>query len=173
MYKFISTQPPLLPNASRTFKPYKQPTIWPLWTAILMILFSSMLNAKEKDGIDLQAVMKQMRFEYTQAMKTDSVEIFNQHILAFKTQLSIAKKFPHTVERLQKATEGLNKVSAVVDALPLPASLDTLQEVKESLYVIDDLRDEYHDKKPSLWQRFFEMFFGLEEGNEALVLLDN
>ena len=121
-----------------------------------------MLNAKAKDGIDLQAVMKQMRFEYTQAMKTDSVEIFNQHILAFKTQLSIAKKFPHTVERLQKATEGLNKVSAVVDALPLPASLDTLQEVKESLYVIDDLRDEYHDKKTKFMATFFfEMFFWL------------
>lgn len=138
---------------------------------ILSIVISANINAKTKGGIDLEAVMKQMRFEYTQAMKTDSAEKFTAHIIAFNKQLELAKQYPHSKERLQKATEGLNKVAIIINAVTLPVTKNSLDQVKKDLYVIDDLRNEYHDKKPSLWQRFYEIFFGVSEGSEPLILI--
>jgi soluble cytochrome b562 len=139
---------------------------------ILSIALSPPINAKTKGGIDLEAVMKQMRFEYTQAMKTDSAEKFTAHIIAFNKQLKLAKQYPHSKERLQKATEGLDKVAFAINAVALPVAQNNLKQVKKELYIIDDLRNQYHDKKPSLWQRFYEMFFGVSEGNEPIILLE-
>ncbi len=78
----------------RTFKiryitlllPQRLPTFLATSSAIFMLLamvFSTLAVAQTKNGIDLEAVMKQMRFEYSQAMKTDSALKFNQHIREF------------------------------------------------------------------------------------------
>ncbi|EPJ47279.1 MAG: hypothetical protein OFPII_14130 [Osedax symbiont Rs1] len=115
--------------------------------------------------------MKQMRFEYSQAMKTDSALKFNQHIRDFKLQLKIAQQFPHSIERQKKALEGLEKVALAVTKVALPVSSDNLAQAKLDLHIIDDLRRQYHDKKVSLWQRFYEMFFGVDESNQEIILL--
>lgn len=130
------------------------------------------LQAQTKAGIDLEAVMKQMRFEYNQAMKSETTENFNRHLVAFKGQLEIAQKFPFSKQRLEKATQGLNKVALVAhDVQPL-TDIRQLKTAKQNLNLIDDLRKEYHDKKPSLWQRFYEMFFGADENSPKLILLE-
>ncbi|EPJ50221.1 MAG: hypothetical protein OFPI_20460 [Osedax symbiont Rs2] len=130
-------------------------------------LYSSIATAQIKGGIDLEAVMKQMRFEYTQAMKTGSAEKFNQHILEFKKQLKIAAGFPYNKERKVKALEGLDKVTVALNAVKLPIDAENLAQSKQALYVIDDLRNDYHDKKPSLWQRFIALIFA---GDESQLL---
>jgi len=140
-------------------------------TLLLCVIFCLQALAQTKDGIDLEAVMKQMRFEYIQAMKSESTERFSQHLKNFKQQLVIAQQFPFNEQRVEKATQGLNKVLSVVNQLKLPITADELQEAKRALHIIDDLRDEYHDKKPSLWERFYEMFFGPDEKNPPLILL--
>ena len=130
-------------------------------------LYSSIATAQIKGGIDLEAVMKQMRFEYTQAMKTDSTEKFNQHITEFKKQLKIAGTFPFNKERKVKALEGLDKVTVALNAVQLPVNAENLAQSKQALYVIDDLRNDYHDKKPSLWQRFIALIFA---GDDSQLL---
>ncbi len=138
---------------------------------LLAMVFSTLTVAQTKNGIDLEAVMKQMRFEYSQAMKTDSALKFNQHIRDFKLQLKIAQQFPHSIERQKKALEGLEKVALAVTKVALPVSSDNLAQAKLDLHIIDDLRRQYHDKKVSLWQRFYEMFFGVDESNQEIILL--
>ena len=141
--------------------------------ALLLTFTSSMPSyALTVDGIDLTATMKQMRFEYGQAMKTDSVDVFNRHITQFKQQLSIAQQFKFTKERELKAAEGLNRVASVINSIPAIISEQNLAVTKEQLAEIELLRDQYHDKKPSLWQRFLELIFGEDENNEKLILLD-
>jgi len=143
-----------------------------LITIFLCMSFGSALFAQTKDGIDLEAVMKQMRFEYNQAMKSDSTAVFNKHLNEFKKQLGIAQQFPFNEQRIEKATQGLDKVARVVNQLNEPATLDELNNAKQQLAVIDDLKKEYHDKKPSLWERFYEIIFGADENNPPLILLD-
>lgn len=139
---------------------------------ILLFSFTPVLQAQTKAGIDLEAVMKQMRFEYTQAMKSETTEKFNRHLQAFKHQLKIAQKFPFSKQRIEKATQGLNKVAAVAAKVKSLTSIQQLLPAKKTLYLIDDLRKEYHDKKPSLWQRFYEIFFGADENSPKLILLE-
>jgi soluble cytochrome b562 len=134
--------------------------------------FGSLLFAQTKNGIDLEAVMKQMRFEYNKTMKSDSTAVFNKHLNEFKKQLGIAQQFPFNEQRIEKATQGLDKVAKVVNQLNKPTTLDELNKAKQQLAVIDDLKEEYHDKKPSLWERFYEMIFGADENNPPLILLD-
>ena len=134
--------------------------------------FGSLLFAQTKNTIDLEAVMKQMRFEYNLAMKSDSTAVFNKHLNAFKKQLGIARQFPFNEQRIEKATQGLDKVANVVDQLNRPTTLDELNNAKQQLAIIDDLKEEYHDKKPSLWERFYEMIFGADENNPPLILLE-
>jgi len=143
-----------------------------LTSLVLFCVVSLPSYALTVDGIDLTATMKQMRFEYTQAMKTDSVDVFNRHIQQFKHQLTIAQEFKFTKERELKAAEGLNKVAAVLNSIPAIISEQNLVATKEQLAVIEQLRDQYHDKKPSLWERFLELIFGEDENNEKLILLD-
>ncbi len=138
---------------------------------LLAMIFSTLAVAQTKNGIDLEAVMKQMRFEYSRAMKTDSALKFNQHIREFKLQLKIAQQFPHSIERQKKALEGLDKVTLAVNKVELPVSSENLAQAKLDLHIIDDLRRQYHDKKVSLWQRFYEMFFGVDESNQEIILL--
>jgi len=134
--------------------------------------FGSLLFAQTKNGIDLEAVMKQMRFEYNQTMKSDSTAVFNKHLNEFKKQLGIAQQFPFNEQRIEKATQGLDKVAKVVNQLNKPSTLDELNKAKQQLAVIDNLKEEYHDKKPSLWERFYEIIFGADENNPPLILLD-
>ena len=118
------------------------------------------------DGIDLRVTMKQMRFEYNQAMKTESIDTFNLHLIQFKQQLAIANKFKFPDEKRDKAEEGLNKVTTLIDSLFLPITAENLSKTKERLSIIDELRDQYHDKKPSVWQHLWQMVFGEEIAEE-------
>ncbi len=141
--------------------------------AAIFLMSASHSGAKIKSGIDLEAVMKQMRFEYIQAVKAPTASVFNRRMWEFKRQLDIAQQFEFTKQRREKATEGLNKVASVINKLNLPVSAANLKAAKKSIEFIDDLRRQYHDKKPSLWERFFELFFGPNKENEALILLDD
>lgn len=148
------------------------PHIQTITLLILLLILSTATTAQTRAGIDLEAVMKQMRFEYTQALKSETSQAFNQHITEFKRQLKIARQFPFTDERVEKATRGLKEVTTIVEQLQLPIQSSALEAAKRSLYSIDDLRKKYHDKKPSLWERFYEMLFGIDENNPPLILLD-
>ena len=150
----------------------KKSAVASLLTAIFLLSVNYSI-ANTNAAIDLEAVMKQMRFEYTQAIKAPTASVFNQRMLEFKRQLAIAQQFEFSKPRQLKATEGLGKVEAAIDKLNLPVTAASLAVEKSKLEVIDDLRRQYHDKKPSLWERFFELFFGPNEEKEPLILLDN
>ncbi len=139
----------------------------------LLLLLTLATNAAfAVDKTDLESIMKQMRFEYTRALKTDSEQVLTTHIEAFKAQLKLAKNYPHNKERREKALEGLNKVSAVIDSITLPVAANELTAVRQTLAKIDDIKEQYHDKKVSLWERFYERLFGENEDNEKLILIE-
>ena len=117
--------------------------------------------------------MKQMRFEYSRAMKTDSEKVMTTHLRAFKVQLNEAKSFPFNKQRREKALAGLNKVALIIDGISLPVKATELDGVREQLAKIDKIKEKYHDKKVSLWERFYEQLFGENEENEKLRLLED
>ena len=137
---------------------------------VLILLPISLSNANDKT--DLESIMKQMRFEYSRAMKTDSEAVMTTHLQAFKVQLNEAKSFPHNKQRREKALEGLNKVAKIVDNISLPIKASELESVREQLAMIDKIKEQYHDKKVSLWERFYEQLFGENDENEKLKLLE-
>lgn len=124
------------------------------------------------DKQDLVAIMKQMRFEYNQAIKAESGEVMAKHLNAFKAQLAKAKAYPHHKDRKEKAIEGLNKVAQVIASIELPIENSEIESAKKKLAEIDQIKEQYHDKKVSLWERFYERIFGENEKNEKLILLD-
>ncbi|MGB1236691.1 MAG: cytochrome b562 [Pseudomonadales bacterium] len=122
----------------------------------LSLLFCLSAHAQISGGINLEAVMKQMRFEYKQALKTNSAEKFEQYIINFKRELAQAKRFPFTDKRRAKAQEGLNKVSDVLQQLPQIENSADLARAKELLAALEQLQTQYHDKKPkTFWQKLF------------------
>ncbi|MEH6445615.1 MAG: cytochrome b562, partial [Oceanospirillaceae bacterium] len=169
---FMNKRTPL----KQLFKPLTSNVITrQLFTLLIVIFVASYAvigTAKTVDGIDLEAVMKQMRFEFNQAMKTDSAATMTLHIQAFKQQLSKAKQFPFSKERIEKATEGLGKVTNKIEQITLPITAQSLDQSKQLLAAIDDIKEQYHDKKVSLWDRFYEQLFGENEDNAKLILLE-
>lgn len=120
------------------------------------LLFSQSSIAQISGGIDLEATMKQMRFEYKQLMKTRSIDKFNQHLSLFKEKLAVAQTFPFTKARKEKALEGLGKVAKLVDSILVPTNQEMLLVEQQKLRVIDQLREQYHDKKEKgIWQIMF------------------
>ncbi|MCE2594867.1 hypothetical protein K6Y31_08575 [Motilimonas cestriensis] len=124
----------------------------------LLVVFSCLLSglALANSSIDLEATMKKMKFEISQAYKTESKDEFKSHITSFSQLLQQAKAYSFPPERKDVSMEGLNKVSAVVEKITLEMDDKPLPELKAHLRDIDDLRKEYHKKnKPSIWENLF------------------
>ena len=122
---------------------------------ILSVFFSSIALANTSK-IDLAATMKNMKFELSEAYKTESKKEFKLHIDKFSALLATAKRYPYSPERKEVSLQGLNKVAAVVEGINRDLETKPLADVKSQLRAIDDLRKEYHKKnKPSIWQSLF------------------
>lgn len=141
--------------------------------AICLLVLLPINFASANDKTDLESIMKQMRFEYNRAMKTDSAKVMTTHLQAFNVQLKKAKDFPHNKQRREKALEGLNKVTQIIDSISLPVTANELEGVRKQLSEIDKIKEQYHDKKVSLWERFYEQLFGANKENETLELIED
>lgn len=108
-------------------------------------------QALKDDKINLKRVMKKMRFHYSQASKTPSVDEFNQHVAKFSELLDSALNYKFSDERKNTSLEGLQKVAQIIKQLP-QAQQDSLFKVQKQWREIDQLRVDYHKKvKPSPW----------------------
>lgn len=139
----------------------------------ICLMMLSITSIDAQTDVDLSPIMKQMRFEYNRAMKAESGALMSDHIKAFKQQLNKAQNYPFNKQRIDKATEGLSKVAAIIDSIQLPIDDNAVEATKKKLSQIDQIKEQYHDKKVSLWDRFYEQIFGPDDNNEKLILIDD
>ncbi|MCE2571988.1 cytochrome b562 [Motilimonas eburnea] len=123
---------------------------------LALVLALPPLSASFASQIDLEATMKKMKFEVSQAYKAQDMATFSNHIDSFSQLVSDAKRYSFPAERKEVSLEGLNKVEQAVDLIQQDIAAGELDKAKQHLKTIDDLRKEYHKKnKPSVWQKFF------------------
>ncbi len=123
-----------------------------LLSALILISSSSVWAA----GIDLKATMKQMRFEFKQAASASSVDEMRVPIAKLDDLVEQAKQGVYPPEKQEIYLEGFNKLSVAIDEVEHHLDAGQLEQAKQSLRVVDELREEYHDKRnPSIWGKLF------------------
>lgn len=123
---------------------------------LTLVLALSPVSASFASQVDLQATMKKMKFEVSQAYKAQDMDTFSAHIDSFAQLVAEAKRYSFPAERKEVSLQGLNKVEQAVVLIQQEIAAGELDNAKQHLKTIDDLRKEYHKKdKPSVWQKFF------------------
>lgn len=123
---------------------------------LTLVLALSPVSASFASQVDLQATMKKMKFEVSQAYKAQDMATFSAHIDSFAQLVAEAKRYSFPAERKEVSLQGLNKVEQAVVLIQQEIAAGELDNAKQHLKTIDDLRKEYHKKdKPSVWQKFF------------------
>lgn len=139
---------------------YEMPLITLLEKSLTVLLLGLLLTNPVIAG-ELKPTMKEMRLHYKQALDATTPETFNQKIKLFLKELEIAREFDFSSDREKLSVEGLDKVHAIVIALP-QASPDNLVALKEEFKRVDQLRVEYHKKvKPSVFDLLVNTFKNL------------
>ncbi len=107
-------------------------------------------------GIDLKATMKQMRLEFKQAASASSVDEMRVPIAKLDDLVEQAKQGVYPPEKQDIYLEGFNKLSVAIDDVENHLDAGELEQAKQSLRTVDELREEYHDKRnPSIWSKLF------------------
>ncbi|SDH17888.1 soluble cytochrome b562 [Vibrio xiamenensis] len=107
-------------------------------------------------GIDLKATMKQMRLEFKQAASASSVDEMRVPIAKLDDLVEQAKQGVYPPEKQDIYLEGFNKLSVAIDDVENHLDAGDLEQAKQSLRTVDELREEYHDKRnPSIWSKLF------------------
>ncbi|MFO6422582.1 cytochrome b562 [Motilimonas sp. KMU-193] len=129
-------------------------TLSSLMLTLVLSLYT--FSASFASQVDLEATMKKMKFEVSQAYKAQDLATFTAHIDSFSELVATAKRYPFPSERKTVSLEGLDKVEQAVSLIKQEIAAGELENAKQHLKTIDDLRKEYHKKdKPSVWQKFF------------------
>lgn len=124
-----------------------------LLTIGLGLLLSTQLFAAD---FDLKATMKQMKQTFKQAAQAQTIEEMQQPIIDLNQLVEQAKQGDYPPEKKDIYLEGFNKLTVALEKIETELQAGQFEAAKESLKQIDDLREEYHDKRnPSIWQRLF------------------
>ncbi|MDX3774943.1 cytochrome b562 [Chromatiaceae bacterium AAb-1] len=105
---------------------------------------------------DLEAVMKNMGFQFKQAADATTANEVLPYLyeLTQLTQQATQAHFPE--EKAVIYREGLDLVLAELQAAEQAAATDDMAQVKIHLRQIDDLRKKYHkERRSSIWKLLF------------------
>lgn len=105
---------------------------------------------------DLEAVMKNMGFQFKQAVSATTAAEARPHLteLAVLTRQATQANFPE--DKAAVYNEGLDKLMVEVLAAKQAADSDNLVQLKVHLQQIDELRKQYHkERRSSIWKLLF------------------
>lgn len=107
-------------------------------------------------SVDLKQNMKQMKLEFKQAVEATSVEAMKAPVLKLSELVENSKSGSYPPEKEALYLEGFNKLSVVLDQIEADLEQGQLEQAKQTLRTVDELRIEYHEQRnPSIWKRLF------------------
>ncbi|CAM4190198.1 hypothetical protein BIW53_15145 [Pseudoalteromonas byunsanensis] len=124
---------------------------------LLFALFFMSISLAAKQSSDLEVTMKNMGLAYKNAMKSDSQQQLLESIAAFREHLSVSQQHSFDTKLQEESSLGLNRVANVLESSEKLAKSGRLEEAKEQLKKIDELRKQYHKlhEPPSFWDLLF------------------
>lgn len=107
-------------------------------------------------GSDLKATMKEMRVEFKHAAEAQNIEEMEVPVANLTQLVNQAKLGVYPPEKQDLYEEGFTKLTVALDGVKAHLQAGELEQAKEALRQVDDLRVEYHDKRnPSIWSKLF------------------
>ncbi|MCG7496481.1 cytochrome b562 [Vibrio sp. Of7-15] len=120
--------------------------------SLAFLLFTGSVSASD----NLNVTMKKMRVAFKQAAEAQSIEEMKTPLAELDVLIQHSKQGQYPEEKRELYMSGFNKLSAVVDIVESEVEQGNLEQAKEALREIDELRVEYHKKRnPSIWSRLF------------------
>ncbi|MAD89335.1 MAG: hypothetical protein CMK64_06480 [Pseudoalteromonas sp.] len=125
---------------------------------VLLFLSASIFSfSTSAQTSDLSVTMKNIGHAYKKAVRsTDSEEIISQ-IDEMISLIEESKKANFKADLKQQSIKGLNEVIEQLELAKAQLSKGQLEESKQALQKIDELRKHYHKlhEPPSIWQVIF------------------
>lgn len=115
-------------------------TVRPLLLPLMLGLMTLPAMAGE-----LEQPMKNIGFNYKQAVKADDAVTMEKHIKEMKAQLDVAKEKNMPAAKKEKFLEGMNKVQSELDASLAALQAGDQEKARAHLAKVNDLKKEYHD----------------------------
>ncbi|EGU43400.1 hypothetical protein VII00023_16250 [Vibrio ichthyoenteri ATCC 700023] len=120
---------------------------------LTMVLFASQSFAA---SFDIKSAMNEMKLSFKQAAEAQSIEEMSTAMTSFNQVLDELQQANYPVEKQALYNEGFDQLELVVENVEQQLESGDLQQAKEQLRTIDDLRVEFHDKRnPSIWSKLF------------------
>nr|WP_162064556.1 cytochrome b562 [Vibrio taketomensis] len=120
---------------------------------VLAMLLSSSVAASD---YDLKAAMQQMKLDFKQAAEAQTVSEMQHAMDSFSMLLDASKQATYPSEKQELYQEGFNRLKLSVDKINQQLEQGNLDAAQQQLRTIDQLREEYHDKRnPSIWSKIF------------------
>jgi len=122
-----------------------------------ILIFASLVATQAiASDYDLKTAMKQMKLDFKHAAEAQTVEDMQQAMSSFNQLLDASKQAQYPDEKKALYMEGFEKLTLTIDGINQELEQGDLQGAKQQLKVIDELREEYHDKRnPSIWSKLF------------------
>ncbi len=121
--------------------------------SVVALLMSTQLFAGD---FDLKAAMKQMKIEFKHAAEATQVSEMQSAVKQLTTLVEQSKGGEYPPEKTDLYLEGFNKLSGALNEVSHELENGDLEAAKQKLRSVDQLREEYHDKRnPSIWSKFF------------------
>lgn len=123
------------------------------WILFSVLAFSTHVFAAD---VDLKSNMKQMKVEFKQAVESTSKVEMQQALNEFKLLIQASKQGEYPPEKQELYMEGFDRLLVTVDKVQQDLDNKGLEAARSSLKLLDELREEYHDKRnPSIWSKIF------------------
>ncbi|MDF2152633.1 cytochrome b562 [Vibrio sp. CAU 1672] len=108
------------------------------------------------EAVDLKHNMKQMKLEFKQAAQASDVQSMKSAIDNLQALVEQSKRGDYPPEKFDLYLEGFNKLSVTLDNIEAELEAGKLDKAQQQLREVDQLREEYHDKRnPSIWSKLF------------------
>ena len=122
-----------------------------------ILIFASLVATQAiASDYDLKTAMKQMKLDFKHAAEAQTVEDMQQAMSSCNQLLDASKQAQYPDEKKALYMEGFEKLTLTIDGINQELEQGDLQGAKQQLKVIDELREEYHDKRnPSIWSKLF------------------
>lgn len=124
------------------------------WFFVLCLTLTSLVAAESK--VDLEKTMKEMAFQYKQAIDATNLKQIAPHIESLKLLTSTALTAEFAEDKAVQFKQGLEKVLQQLTAAEQAVLVQDLATAKQHLKTVDTLRKQYHkQRKVSIWQLLF------------------
>lgn len=105
---------------------------------------------------DVEATMKQMGFNFKQAMQATDVATMQAKVQTLLELTASVQAYQFTPEKQQVFQQGLDKVAAQLTLVQEALAEQNLDKAKQLLSEVDALKKQYHkERTPSFWQLIF------------------